>query len=294
MGALGEATWQRLIGLRYAIVGVGRTGSTLSLNLTREGVRHLTLVDPDHMELYNLGEMPIGTHDDLGRLKVDVVRGSLLPLAPAGTEMVSVPTSITRLQALHATQACDVLVCCVDHDSARLAATAIATLFCKPLLDIATGVHGHGAARQMGADIRLVLPGRCLLCYGGLRHPEEARQVLASAEAERAFYAGRDWQRERAGSLASLNQFAVGRALRFLEDLIDERVRGSTWEHLEFDAAGTLLVSHPQVPPLTEPHSCLLCRLSGWGEEGIPRVVELLRQDHFWQHMTHWDGHDTT
>lgn len=286
MGVLGEATWQRLVGLRYALVGVGRTGSALALQLTRGGVRHLTLIDPDHMELANLGEMPLGTPSDLGRLKVEVVRGSLLPLAPEGTEVVSVPTSITRLQALHAAQSCDLLVSCVDHDSARLAASAIATLFCKPLLDIATGVHGHGAARQMGADIRLLLPGRCLLCYGGLHHPAETRQVLASAEAERTFYARRDWQRERTGSLASLNQFAVGRALRFLEDFIDERVRDSAWEHLEFDTTGTLLVSHPQMPPLTDQYPCLLCHMTGWGEEGIPHVVALLRQEHFWQHLT--------
>jgi hypothetical protein len=294
MGALGEATWQRLTGLHYAIVGVGRTGSLLAHHLTRQGVRHLTLIDPDHIELHNLGEMLLGTEADLGRPKVEVVRGSLLPLAPQGSEVVSVPTSITRLQALHAAQACDVLVSGVDHDSARLAVTAIATLFCKPLLDIATGVHGHGPARQIGADIRLVLPGRCLLCFGGLRNPEEARQVLASAEAERAFYAQRNWQRERAGSLASLNLSAVGLALRFLEDLIDERIQDSAWEHLEFDASGNPSVSHPPVPPETDHYPCPLCRLTGWGEEGLPRVVELLRQNHFWDQVTHWHSHDTT
>jgi hypothetical protein len=191
IGALGAGTWQRLVTLRYAIVGMGRTGSTLALDLAREDVRHLTLIDPDRVELHNLGETLIGTAADLGRPKVDVVAAALTSLAPEGIAVVSIPTSITRLQALHAIQACDVLVSCVDHDSAQLAATAIATVFCKPLLDIATGVHGRGPARQMGADIRLVLPGRCLLCCGGLRHAAAARQVLASAEAEQTLYAVR-------------------------------------------------------------------------------------------------------
>ena len=91
---------------------------------------------------------------------------------------VLVPMSITHWQALHAAQACDVLLTCVDHDGARLAAMAVATLFCKPLLDIATGVHGNNGQRQMGADVRLVFPGQCLLCCCGLRDVAQARQVL--------------------------------------------------------------------------------------------------------------------
>ena len=197
--------------------------------------------------------------------------------------MVAVPTSITRLQALHAAQACDVLVSCVDHDSARLAATGIATVFCKPLLDIATGVHGHGAERQMGADIRLVLPGRCLRCFGGLRDEATAHQVLASAEAERAFYAQRHWQHERAGSLLSQNLVAVGRALQLFEALLDARLQDSRWEHLESDRSAHLIPEYPVVPPADAAHACRLCALQGWGEEGIPRLVELLQHGQQWQ-----------
>ena len=57
IGALGFDVWQRLIGLRYAIVGLGRTGSSLALALARLGVQHLTLIDPDLLERHNLGEM---------------------------------------------------------------------------------------------------------------------------------------------------------------------------------------------------------------------------------------------
>ena len=51
------------------------------------------------------------------------------------------------------------LISCVDHDEARLATGIIAALYAKPLLDIGTGVFGSGEGRQMGADIRLILPG---------------------------------------------------------------------------------------------------------------------------------------
>jgi hypothetical protein len=98
----------------------------------------------------------------------------------------------------------------------------------------------------MGADVRLVLPGeRCLLCLGGLADLEGARRVLASADAEQAFHAGRDWRRERAGSLRSLNHLAASVALRLWEDLVAGLVRASTWTHIEFDPSGRLTVSHP-------------------------------------------------
>ncbi len=242
IGALGRDVWQRLVSLRYAIIGLGRTGSRLALDLARLGVERLTLIDPDRIEPHNVGEMLGISAADHGRLKVEALAATLATQKPTHTAIVAVPTSITRRRALHAVQDCDVLISCVDHDSARLAATAIAMVFCKPLLDIATGVHGHGSTRQVGADVRFVLPEHCLWCFGGLRHATEARQVLASTEAERDFVAQRDWQRERAGSLGSLNQCAVGVALRLLEDLLDGRVQDSTWAHLEFDAAGRLSV----------------------------------------------------
>ena len=131
----------------------------------------------------------------------------------------------------------------------------------------------------MGADIRLVLPGHCLLCFGGLRNEAEARQVLTSADAEHTFYADRDWRQERAGSLASLNGCAATVALRLLEDLVAERVQESTWVHIEFDASGRLNISYPSLP--SDRSHCRLCGLMGWGDAGLPRIVELLQLEDF-------------
>jgi len=127
----------------------------------------------------------------------------------------------------------------------------------------------------MGADVRLTLPGeRCLECLGGLADPEGARHALASAEAERAARLDRDWRAERAGSLRSLNQLAAAVALRLWEDLVAERVRSSTWLHVEFDHAGRLSVTDRTAP---RSGTCRLCGLAGWGEAGLARVAELAR-----------------
>jgi hypothetical protein len=67
---------------------------------------------------------------------------------------------------------------------------------------------------------------------------------------------GRDWRRERAGNLRSLNQLAVSVALRLWEDFVAERVTASTWAHVEFDPAGRLSVVYPA---FTSAAHCPLC-----------------------------------
>jgi hypothetical protein len=125
----------------------------------------------------------------------------------------------------------------------------------------------------MGLDVRLLLPAdRCLLCLGGVRHPTLAHSVLQSAAAERAFLLRRDWQRERAGSLFSLNQTAVGLALRLLEDLVAGRITESTWLHLDYGEDG---VPSLQRVSTERNAACPLCAAAGRGEEGLARLHEI-------------------
>jgi len=271
IGALGEVVWTRLVGLRYGIIGTGRTGSLVARSLLLLGACHLTLIDPDVLESHNLGEMAGVGEADVGHSKAEALGRSLTTEAIAPVDILPVGVSITHLRALHAAMACDVLFGCADHDGARLATATIASLFLKPLIDIGAGIHGRGNGRVMGADVRLVFPGRCLLCLGGFRDEAGARSVLTSAEAERTFYAGRNWRAERAGSLHSLNQLAASVAVRLLEDTVGERVGGSTWAHMEFDDRGRLSVTYP-LPGTATGEPCPLCALSGRGEDGLAMV----------------------
>ncbi len=247
--------------------------------LARLGVRQITLVDPDIVEVGNLGEMDGVSEADVGRPKVEALARSLREVeVGSGLEVQALGISVTHLRALRAAAGCDLLVSTVDHDGARLGAAAIAGLYLKPLLDIATGIHMmDGEGRVMGADVRLVLPGNpaggCLLCLGGLHDPEAARRVLASARAETDSYARREWRRERAGSLLSLNQLAASVAVRLLEDFIGERVVDSTWVRLDFDEAGHLSVAYPPARPA---EGCPLCGLCGLGEAGLSHLAQAL------------------
>jgi transposase len=279
VGALGLAAWNRLTGLQVGIIGASRTGSAVARLLVGLGVRRLTLIDEARLEPHHFGEMIglAGNAGPVGRTKVHALAESLPAQTGLHPEIVPVAASITHLRALRAAQACDLLFSCLDSDAARWAVSAVHNLFLRPLIDVALGVHGRGDEREMGADVRLVLPGRCLLCLGGLRSGAEAVRALTSADAEREARARRVWHQEREGSLASLNHLAAAAAVRLLEDLVSERVQDSTWMRLTYDPLGRLDVSYPDTALAAGPTPCRVCALTGAGEEGVALVPRILR-----------------
>jgi hypothetical protein len=276
IAALGGEVWRRLSGLHYGIAGVGRSGSILAEAVAAGwGAERLSLIDPDLIQTHNLGEMMVVTAADRGAPKATAVTEALRRRSSMN-RITAVVGSVTHLPALRALQNCDVLFGCLDHDSGRLALAVLAVLFCKPYLDVATGIHGPATRRHMGADVRLLVPGeRCLLCLGGLADQAGARRVLTSADAEQAFNVHRDWRQERNGSLRSLNHLAAALALRLWEDFVAQRLPGSTWLHAEFDSAGQLTLTYP--PSAVSP--CPLCPLLGRGEEGLAQGRVFFQQD---------------
>ncbi len=280
-GAGGVEAWRRLTGLRYGVVGCGRSGSLLAQALAASGVHQLILVDPDRLKHHNLGEMVLVNETDLSRPKAEALAYRLSTTYP-WLDAQAIAASVTTQQALEGLARCDVLCCCVDRDSARLATGILAALYLKPLLDIGTAVlhSDSGEGPVMGADVRLILPGEgCLLCQGGVAQIREAQHSLESAWAEAAARMQGNWRRERAGSLLSLNQVAVGLGLRLWENLVAERQRGSTWLRLEFDREGQLAfrVLHPrQERNLHAPHVCLLCPHTGAGDAGLQLALATL------------------
>ena len=62
---------------KVGILGVGGVGGVVAQHLVGAGVRNLTLVDHDVVELSNLNRQFLLRHTDRGRPKIDVVRDSL-------------------------------------------------------------------------------------------------------------------------------------------------------------------------------------------------------------------------
>lgn len=274
IGALGgENIWQRLTLLRIGVVGCGRSGSLAALGLARSGIAHLTLIDPDTIEIHNLGEMEGVGDADLGRPKAQALAANLQAALSGSTlTLNAIVSAISEPAALMAASQCDVIFCCADNDGARLATAMLATFYHRVLIDIGTGIQLNPVgearrARQMGADVRLIVPGDgCLLCRGGLTQYASAVAELTDVRAQAAQPA--DWREHRAGSLHALNQVAAGLGVLMLQDLTAERVSTSLWAHLEFDANGILRTEYPSLPP-HDSNVCTLCARAGLGDAAL-------------------------
>jgi hypothetical protein len=259
-GALGDYAWRRLCRLHYLIVGCGRNGSLLSHALVRTGARRLTLVDPDTTELCNLdgdGYLP----DRITRPKADALAESLRAVNPT-IEAQPLAYSVSDSRILPAAREADVLITAVDDDGARWAAAHLAVLYLKPMLDVGTGVLTTESGEPLlGADIRWIVPGEgCLLCTGGVANPQQVEVVRQGLYAEQQHRAQRHWQRERLGSLRSLNMIATGLALRMLEDYLAMRLPTSRWLRLVCQDAMPQL----QTPAYNTPNrECLCVQLGG-------------------------------
>jgi len=147
----------------------------------------------------------------------------------------------------------------------------LAKLYLKPLLDIGTGVfETPDNQRRAGADVRLVMPETCLLCFGGLNNLAVARARLIAGQDVAAIG---DWREQRAGSLRSLNMLAVSLGIRLVEELAAGRRGESAWLRVEFDAAG--LPRLEQRSTASQP-GCPLCLHGGWGDAGLRLGLEAL------------------
>jgi molybdopterin/thiamine biosynthesis adenylyltransferase len=271
IGALGADIFGQLRQLRVAVIGCGRSGSLAADALAALGVAQLALIDPDRMEMHNLGEMPGARQADVGRPKVEVLaEAACRSAAGRETAIQAVQAPVQALPALYALKPVDVLVSCPDAPAPRLAAAVLAALYLKPLLDIGTGIVSGPEGRRMGADVRLVLPGRCLLCLGGVADLPSARAALVRGESP-----GRagDFRTERLGSLRSLNTLAVSLGQTLLEQWLTGRVSGSVWLQLDIDAAGLPRLTQPA--PLVRPE-CPLCSATAWGDAGLEALPAVL------------------
>lgn len=86
-GAEGQ---EKLSRARVLMIGAGGLASSSLPYLAGAGVGHLTLVDPDRIDLSNLPRQVLYTTADAGRLKVEVAKERLLALNPeCGIEILS-------------------------------------------------------------------------------------------------------------------------------------------------------------------------------------------------------------
>lgn len=258
--ATGEQAFWRLTSLHVGIVGAGRTGSVVAGLLGRLGIRKITLLDPDAVQIHNLGEMDVDDRS-CGTAKVEAVKRRLIEtLATLPLQIDAVVAAIDEPRGLAALRGCDVIFSCVDNDTSRLTTAVTTTRRLQILVDIGTGAMRNG--RNTGGDVRLILPERCMLCFGAVANTDDALQALLTGSGS----SGPHRQAPRppgVGSLATLNYSAAAAGVHLLAALVGEQVLASAWLRI-IQAEGALQTQAMDVSPSTQ-GQCL-CPRAGWGD----------------------------
>ena len=158
---VGAISWEVMRKIRQSsvtLVGAGRNGSLMALELAALGVERLRIIDPDPLRIENLDGMPGIRQRDVGRPKVQALSVLLHRFRP-DMALTLLPSSATDDAASRLMQRrCDLLVTCVDDDTPRLAAAIIARRTLTPHLDVGTSVQRGEHGTSITGDVRLLLP----------------------------------------------------------------------------------------------------------------------------------------
>lgn len=118
MPDIGEEGQERLLAARVLVVGAGGLGSPAMLYLAAAGIGHITIIDPEKVELSNLNRQVLHTTASIGTAKAEQAAATVGALNPA----IAVTARVERLDAgnidwLLASH--DVVVDCSDNVETR-------------------------------------------------------------------------------------------------------------------------------------------------------------------------------
>ncbi len=107
-----------LLQSRALLFGLGGLGSPIALYLAAAGVGHITLVDPDQVELSNLQRQIIHHKTDIGHNKVDSARQSIAQLNE-GIKLHCIADALNDDELIQQAQLADVVIDATDHFTIR-------------------------------------------------------------------------------------------------------------------------------------------------------------------------------
>lgn len=279
-GALGWPAIDAVRARRYALVGCGRNGHALALQLAAWEPREIVLIDPDTVEPGNrdagiafIDAMSAGsshTPTDRGGAKVHAMAEMVQRQTPL-TRILAVNAPIESMRALRAAAACDVIISATDHDGARLVCAAVAQSYHRVHLDLGSLVsHDTQGRVALGADVRLLLPGeRDLCCLGGFAMAKDLEDFALSASPARHSR----WQDRKGGALTSWSSLVAGLAMRMLEDLAAGKLSQSRWVRMT-QAEAEHVPSLVELSSPSDPY-CPLCAIAGHGGSWLHRMRDL-------------------
>lgn len=159
-----------------AVVGCSGIGSIVAELLARHGFGRIVLIDPDIVEMKNLGRILNSFPTDVGKPKVEVASNAIQKLN-FGTRVEAINEDISSPRAVRAAASCDFVFGCMDSLSGRSLLNRLATFYLLPYVDLGVriDVDTSGFVEQVCGAIRYMRPDGSSLVSRGVFSYEEAQ-----------------------------------------------------------------------------------------------------------------------
>ena len=128
---------QALLSSRVLIIGIGGLGSPAALYLAACGVGHLSIADPDRVELSNLQRQIAHGTADLGAAKVASGKTSMLQLN-SDIKITAIPSALNGTALSDEVEKADIVVDCTDNLAARFEINRACVAKLTPLVSAAS------------------------------------------------------------------------------------------------------------------------------------------------------------
>ncbi|MEX0348381.1 MAG: ThiF family adenylyltransferase [Paracoccaceae bacterium] len=156
---IGAAGQSRLSAARVLVVGAGGLAAPLLPLLAGAGVGHLTIVDPDKVDLSNLHRQTLFTEADRGELKAERAIARVKAIN-SEISVIGIPEALTPANAAALVQSADIVLDCADSYAASYVLSDTCRAHETPLISASVlGLSGYvGGFCGTGPSLRAVFP----------------------------------------------------------------------------------------------------------------------------------------
>lgn len=141
---MGAEAMERLRRTRVVVFGLGGVGSWCAEALVRSGVGHLTMVDPDYVDVTNINRQLPALSSTLGRPKVEVLRERFLDINPEAEIVARQERFMVETAANFGIEEFDYVIDAIDSIQDKIELIHSTTHYPLPTL-----YSSMGAARKM-------------------------------------------------------------------------------------------------------------------------------------------------
>lgn len=259
-GPLGEVSFRRLRKSTVTVVGAGRNGTLAAFQLASLGVGTIRLMDADKLQRHNFDANPGVPLASCGLSKVKALGSALRMFRPDLMVQVIEQSASYRTLESYLCERSDIVITCVDSDTARLGVALVARRNLFVHLDLATSIQRLPDGRlSMTGDASLLLPTEgCCNCVGGFENPAATRHDLTAPPNSLRRMKQPEWHEQRVGSLVTLNSMVVGAAIQSWLDLMTGAQTTSVWHRFQWTPGRGLRCDSS---PMQAGKNCEICHM---------------------------------